>query len=170
VQRLRLPVALAVSMAGLAFSPSLADDARMPERKAGLWHMATTMDEGKGPVAQDLTICIDADMERTTVAASTDEHSKQCSKYAITKQGENTVVEMSCQFSGRQVESKTELSGDFNAAFQVKIESTTSGEQNSQSVSVRRTISQTGKYLGEDCGELAGGEAKAPDGTRVMVQ
>ncbi len=49
-------------------------------------------------------MCIDADMERTTVAASADEHGKQCEKYAITQHGENTVVEMSCRFSGRQVE------------------------------------------------------------------
>lgn len=161
---------LAAAVAASSFSQVFAGDARMPERKAGLWHMATSMDEGKGPVAQDITMCIDADMERTTVAASADEHGKQCKQYAITRQGENTVVEMDCQFASRQVVSKTEMSGDFKTAFLVKIESTTSGEQNSQTVSVRRKISQTGKYLGEDCGDLAGGEAKGPDGTRVMVQ
>jgi hypothetical protein len=161
---------LTAAMAASSFSSALADMARMPERKAGLWHMTTTMDEGQGPVTQDLTMCIDAGMERMTVSASADEHGKQCSKYDITRQGEITVVEMSCQFSGRQVVSKTELGGDFKAAFLVKIESTTSGEQNAQSISVKRKISQTGKYLGEDCGDLAGGEAKGPDGTRVMVQ
>jgi hypothetical protein len=162
--------ALTTAASVLAFSPTLADTPRMPERKAGLWRMATTMDEGRGPVMQDLTMCIDADMERMTVAASQAEHGKQCSKYEIARKDDKTVVEMSCQFSGRQVVSKTELSGDFQAAFLVKIESTTSGEQKSQSVSVKRTISQIGTYLGTDCGDLAGGEAKAPDGTRVMAQ
>lgn len=170
MQRLYVLVVLAAAVAASGFSPALADDARMPERKAGLWHMATTMDEGQGPVTQDLTMCIDADMERTTVAASADEHGKQCSKYEIKREGETTVVEMSCQFSGRQVVSKTELSGDFKSAFLVKIASTTSGEHNSKSVSVTRKISQSGKYVSEDCGDLAGGEAKAPDGSRIMVQ
>lgn len=170
MQKFYFRAVLAAAMAASAFSSTLADDARMPERKAGLWQMATTMDEGLGPVTQDLTMCIDAGMERTTVAASADEHGKQCKRYEITRQGETTVVEMDCQFASRQVVSKTELSGDFKTTFMVKIESKTSGEHNSQSVSVKRKISQSGKFLGEDCGDLAGGEAKAPDGTRIMVQ
>lgn len=157
-------------MAAFSVFPAAAEPARMPERKAGLWHMTTTMDEGNGAVTQDLTMCVDARMERLTVSASAEEHGKQCARYDIARRGEATVVEMSCQFSGRQVESKTEMSGDFQSAFAVKIESTTSGEQDAQSVSVKRTIQQTGTYLGADCGDLSGGEAKGPDGTRVMVQ
>jgi hypothetical protein len=52
----------------------------------------------------------------------------------------------------------------------VKIESTTSGMEKSQSIVVKRTITQNGKYLGESCGDLQPGEAKSPDGTKVMVQ
>jgi hypothetical protein len=166
----RRPFLLATGLALLASTPSAAEDARMPERKAGLWELATTMDEGLGPKDQTITMCIDADMERTTAAAAADEHGKQCSKHEIKREGENTVVDMSCQFASRHVVSRTEMSGDFKSAFQVKIESTTSGEHNSQTVSVKRTITQKGKYLGESCGDLVGGEAKGPDGSKVLVQ
>jgi hypothetical protein len=142
----------------------------MPERKAGLWEMSTTMDEGLGPKDQTLTMCIDAAMERSTVVAAADEHGKQCSKYDIKREGESTVVDMSCQYASRHVASRTEMSGDFTTSFLVKIESTTSGEQNSQSVSVKRTITQKGKYLGESCGDLVGGEAMGADGSRILVQ
>jgi hypothetical protein len=162
-------LALALLVAG-TYSPASADTARMPERKAGLWELSTTMDEGLGPKDQMLTMCIDAEMERTTVFASTEEHTKQCSKYDIKREGENTIVDMTCQFASRQVVSRTEMSGDFKNAFLVKIKSTTSGEHNSQSVSVKRTITQTGKYLGESCGDLVGGEAKGADGSRILVQ
>jgi hypothetical protein len=158
--------AAAVSLHGAA----TAADLSLPERKAGLWELATTMDEGLGPKDQTLKMCIDADMERTTVAASADEHTKQCSKYDISRAGGNTIVDMSCQFASRHVVSRTELSGDFKTEFQVKIESTTSGEQNAQTVSVKRTITQKGKYLGESCGDLVGGEAIGPDGSKVLVQ
>ncbi len=163
------PIVVAMGI-GLACGPASADDVRLPERKAGLWELSTTMDEGLGPKDQTLKLCIDADMERSTVTASAEEHAKQCSKYDVTRKGDSTVVDMSCQFASRRVVSRTEMSGDFQTTFLVKIESTTSGEQNQQTVSVKRTISQTGKYLGGNCGDLVGGEAMGPDGSRILVQ
>jgi hypothetical protein len=156
--------------ASLAWLPASAEEAQLPERKAGLWELSTTMDEGLGPKDQTMKLCIDADMERNTVASSKEEHAKQCTKYDVTRQGENTVVDMSCQFASRHVASRTEMSGDFQTGFLVKIQSTTSGEHNEQTVTVKRTITQTGKYLGGDCGDLVGGEAMGSDGSRILVQ
>jgi len=161
---------LAASLVTLQGTNASAGDGQLPLRKAGLWELSTTMDEGLGPKDQTLTMCIDADMERTTAAASDEEHNKQCSKYEIRREGESTIVDMSCQYASRHVASRTEMSGDFNSSFEVKIESTTSGEQNQQTVSVKRTILQKGKYLGESCGDLVGGEAKGADGNRILVQ
>lgn len=159
----------AVALAALT-GAAVADAPRLPERKAGLWELRTTMDEGLGPKDQTLKICIDADMEHNTVNASHAEHEKQCSKYEVKKEGDATVVEMSCQFASRHVKSRTEMTGDFQKALAVKITSTTSGEQQGQTVAVNRTITQSGTYLGESCGELVGGEAMGSDGTRIMVQ
>lgn len=147
-----------------------AENVSLPERKAGLWELTTTMDEGQGPVDRTLTMCIDADMERNTVIASLIEHKQQCSKYEIKRDGDKTVVDMTCRFETRNVEGRTEMSGDFQTALLVTIESTTSGDHRGQSVSVKRTITQKGRYLGESCGDLTGGEAMGSDGTRVMVQ
>jgi hypothetical protein len=156
---------------GVLGVPVLAGDAvKLPERKAGLWELITVMDEGLGPKDQTLTLCVDADMEKSTVNASLHEHEKQCSKYEVKKEGDKTVVDMACQFASRHVMSRTEMSGDFETSLNVKIESTTSGDHNGQTVAVKRTITQTGKYLGASCGDLAGGEAKGADGSRVMVQ
>lgn len=159
-------------MAGAwAFGGSaLADQVNLPERKAGLWELHTIMDEGLGPKDQTMTMCVDADMERTTVTASNEEHAKQCSTYEIKREGDKTVVDMSCQYASRFVKSRTEMTGDFQSALAVKIESTTSGDHNGQSVSVKRTITQTGKYLGQSCGDLVGGEAKGADGSKILVQ
>lgn len=166
----RRVIALTVGLCLVLGAVAQAADPSLPLRKAGLWELSTTMDEGLGPKDQTLTMCIDADMERTTAAASADEHTKQCSKYSISRQGESTIVDMACQFASRHVASRTEMSGDFEKTFEVKIESTTSGEHNQQTVSVKRTIIQKGKYLGESCGDLAGGEAKGADGATILVQ
>jgi hypothetical protein len=62
------------------------------------------------------------------------------------------------------------MSGNFQDAFTVKIDSTTSGIQDSQTVSIKRVIEQQGKYLGESCGDLKAGEAMGSDGTKILVQ
>lgn len=149
---------------------ALAENVSLPERKAGLWELTTTMDEGKGPVDRTLKMCVDAEMERNTVLASLIEHKQRCTKYAISKEDDKTVVNMSCRFDNRDVESRTEMSGDFQTSLLVQIESTTSGDHRGQSVAVKRNITQTGRYLGQSCGDLVGGEAMGSDGTRVMVQ
>jgi hypothetical protein len=163
--------ALAAVAALIAATPICAEEpADLPLRKAGHWEIKTVMDEGFGPREQMLTMCIDADMERNTASASKQEHAKSCSLYEIKKSGDGTVVDAKCQFEGRNVESRTEMSGDFQRAFKILITSTTSGSERGQSIVVKRTITQEGKYLGEDCGGLQAGEAMGSDGHKVMVQ
>ena len=149
----------------------LAEEAsELPIRKAGQWELKTVMDEGRGPREQILTMCIDADMEKKTVAASTADHKANCSKYEVKRTGETTTVEATCVFNERNVTSHTEMSGDFQTAFEVKIESTTSGTDHGQSIAIKRTIVQDGKYVGASCGDLQAGEAKGTDGKKVLVQ
>jgi hypothetical protein len=151
-----------------ASSGALAQE--LPLRKAGLWELATVMDEGRGPRDQKLNMCIDDAMERTTAAASLAEHKANCARYDIKQEGGTTVVDADCAF-GSSVQSRTEMSGDFKTSFQVKIESTTiNSNSQGQSVPVKRTITQTGTYLGESCGDLQPGEAMGPDGAKVAVQ
>ena len=147
-----------------------ATDPKLPQRKAGLWEQKTTMDEGGKKHEQVLTICIGAEMERNTAVASDAEHEKSCSKYEVKKSGASVIVESRCTMNGRDVESHTEMSGDFQNAFEVKISSTTSGIQDSQSITVKRVIEQQGRYLGESCGDLKAGEAMGSDGNKILVQ
>jgi hypothetical protein len=163
-------VLLATACVGLQGATALAADVELPLRKAGKWEQKTTMNEAGKKHEQTLTICIDGDMERNTAAASGAEHKSNCSKYEVKKDGDKVVIDAMCKMNGRDVESLTEMSGDFQNTFDVKISSTTSGIQDSQSISIKRVIEQQGKYLGESCGDLKAGEAMGTDGTRVMVQ
>lgn len=166
-----LAIALVAAATLFAAAPVRAEEAAdLPLRKAGHWEIKTVMDEGFGPREQMLTMCIDADMERNTAAASKQDHAKNCSLYEIKKSGDATVVDARCQYDGRNVESRTEMSGDFQHTFKIAITSTTSGTERGQSVSVKRTITQEGKYLGEDCGGLQAGEAMGSDGHKILVQ
>lgn len=165
-----------VSLAGtflvlISTSFTIAADATdLPLRKAGRWELKTVMDEGNGPREQTMTMCVDADMERNTAAASAVEHKQSCGKYEVKRTGETVVVESTCTMNGRDVDSRTQMSGDFSKSFLVKIDSTTSGIEGAQSISVKRTITQDGKFLGDSCGDLKGGEAMSADGVKLMVQ
>ncbi len=156
----------------LAF-PVAADDAaaKLPERKAGLWELKTVMDEGNGPRDQTMKLCIDQTMEKNTVLASIADHKANCASYDIKAANGATVVDSTCMYNGRQVISTTNMSGDFKSAFDIKIESSTSDpEQKTQTVVIKRTITQEGKFVADSCGDLKPGEAQAPDGTKILVQ
>jgi hypothetical protein len=156
----------------LVAAPGLSaqDAGELPLRKAGRWEMKTVMDEGFGPREQVITMCIDTEMERTTATASKADHAEKCSKYEVKRAGDTTTVDAHCVFDGRTVESVTRMSGDFQSAFNVTIDSTTSGTERGQSISVKRSITQAGKYLGESCGDLEAGEAMGSDGHKILVQ
>jgi hypothetical protein len=150
------------------------DTSDLPLRKAGLWEVRTSTDEGRGAHNQQLTMCVGEEMERNSVRASAIENRSGCSKYDVKKNADETTVDAFCIYGERQVTNHTELSGDFKTAFSVKVVSTTAGNapraQGGQPVNVHRTIVQNGKYLGESCGELKAGEAKTADGLTVTVQ
>lgn len=145
--------------------------ATLPERKAGLWELKTMMDEGNGPHDQTMKLCVDQRMEKNTVESSMAEHKTNCSSYEVKGANGNTIVDSDCIFNGRRVMSTTTMSGNFNSDFQIRIESTTTDPQKTnQSTVVKRTITQMGKYLSDQCGDLKPGEAEGTDGTHVLVQ
>ena len=158
----------------LSAASATAEEFDLPLRKAGLWDVHTQTDEGAGARNQDLKMCIGEEMERAAVRTSGAENRANCARYEIKKTADATTVDAACTYDDRKVSTRTELRGDFTTAFQVKIESTTSGNapraQGGHPVNVRRTIVQEGKYLGESCGDLQAGEAKTSDGRTVTVQ
>lgn len=167
----RVLLALAGSFA--AATPLLADEVKMPLRKAGQWELKTIMDEGNGPHPEHaMQLCIDDKMEASTAEASRIEHQNNCSSYKVTAEGGTTVMEADCKFGRQVTQSRTEMSGDFQKTFNIKITSSTmqSGGDN-KSTPVKRTITQTGTYVGEKCQDgLMAGEALDAKGNKMLVQ
>jgi hypothetical protein len=172
---MRRSTCMLVPLALLSLSPlpAMGDQAAqtLPERKPGLWELKTEMDEGNGPKDQTMKMCIDAQMEKNTVEGSIADHKANCSSYDIKAGDGATKVDSECVYNGRKVISTTNMSGDFKSAFSITIQSTTTEpKQTPQSVVVKRTITQLGKFVGESCGDLKPGEAEGADGTRLLVQ
>lgn len=165
----RMCAGLFVLLAGAHLATAVSAQ-ELPTRQAGAWEMKTSMDEGQGPRTSEITMCIDADMERNTVVASVLEHRQNCARYDIKRGDGEVIVEADCTFNRARVTSTTRMSGDFKSAFAVKIESATIPPDTRMSQPIKRTIEQSGRYLGTDCGDLQPGEAKGTDGRKVLVQ
>jgi len=161
-----------VFMIVLSAPVGVASDAGgLPQRQPGKWKLSTEMDEGRGAIKQALTMCITAEMEKATADKAVSEHRSNCSRYDVKNDGETTVVEAECAYAVDRVISRTEMSGDFKKAFEVKIVTTTLTQPPGGNALTReRKITQVGEHLGSDCGDIQPGEAVADDGSRVMVQ
>lgn len=156
--------------AGIACATS--DAPEIPQRQAGMWQIKTEIDEGKGAVKQALTMCVDAALEKQTAEQSKTEHQSSCSRYDIKRDGDKTVIDAQCAYAVDEVSSRTEISGDFKTAFDVKITSTTLTRVPNRPDPITRTrvITQKGDRLGDSCGDLKPGEAKGEDGRPILVQ
>ncbi len=161
--------AIAILIMGSAGGPASSAET-LPTRKGGLWEQNTTMDQGEGPREHTMTLCIDESMEKLTVFASIKHHKDNCTKYEIKNSDGTTVVDSDCVLNDRPVTSTTKMTGDFQSGFQIEIETRTTLSDNGRSRVMTRHISQMGKYLGADCGDLKPGEAKGSNGDRIMVQ
>ncbi len=163
---------VAFALACPTIATSAEDAASLPLRKAGLWQLKTTMDAAGRPHEQTFKLCIDDAMEKQTAQASDMDHKENCSRYEVKRENDTTTMEAECIFNSATVQSHTEMSGDFQSSFHIKINSTTlppaKGEQSS--IPIKRVIDQDGSYLGADCAGLQPGEAMGEDGNKVMVQ
>jgi hypothetical protein len=117
---LLLPVVMA---AFLPIQPAAAVE--LPTRKPGLWEM-TLLREGTAVGLPAMQHCTDAeiDKEMTTMVGNIQE---QCSKKDIQKVGDAYIIDSVCTFGGATSTAHTEITGDFNSAYTVKVKTSVEG-------------------------------------------
>jgi hypothetical protein len=106
---------------GLILAATVAPAAavELPTRKAGLWEM-TMLREGATSGLPAMQHCTDAaiDKEMTTIVGNIQE---QCSRKDIQKVGDTIVIDSVCSFGGVKSTAHSEITGDFNSAYTVKV-------------------------------------------------
>ena len=110
----------------LAFiaTPATAQD--MPARKAGLWEMTMTF-EGRGAPPQTMQQCIDAATDKAMQDMSQGMRGQSCSKREVKKVGNTIVFDSVCSMGAGTTTSHGVVSGDFNSAYTVKVNSKREG-------------------------------------------
>jgi hypothetical protein len=142
-------------------SSSLANE--MPDIKAGLWEIETTLDgESEGKTLQ----CMDKNTTQEIMAASTKMLGDKCSDVSMKRKGAEYVSKLECDLGGSKMTSNSVMSGDFTTAFSVKADTDFSPPFMGQSKS---TSTSTAKYLGKCKEGMEPGDAIMPDGSKVNL-
>jgi hypothetical protein len=119
---MRLP--LAVIAAVLTMAPAFALD--MPTRKSGLWEIKMDFAGRKIPM-QAMQQCTDAATDKLMTLNFGGSAEKNCSKQDVSASGGTITVDSVCKIGDATTTSHAVVSGDFNSAYTVEVNSTREG-------------------------------------------
>jgi uncharacterized protein DUF3617 len=160
---MRLAVILA---AALIASPVLAQE--MPARKTGLWEMTMTF-EGGGVPPQTMQQCIDAATDKAMQDMSQGMRGQSCSKRETKKVGNTIVFDSVCSMGAGTTTSHGVVSGDFNSAYTVKINSKREGGPPIPNMPAETNMAIAAKWLGACKADQKPGDIIMANGMKMNV-
>jgi hypothetical protein len=117
-----------LSLTALSFlaGPVAAQD--IPARKPGLWQISMNF-EGRGAPPQTMKQCIDAQTDKmmNRPGGGMSGGREQCSKQDVQRAGNTIVVDSVCKVGAMTNTSHAVMSGDFNSAYTVQVDSKQEG-------------------------------------------
>ena len=159
---MRLAVILA---AAFIATPALAQE-QMPSRKAGLWEMTMTF-EGRGAPPQTMQQCIDAATDKSMQDMSAGMRGQSCSRREMKKVGDTIVFDSVCSTGAGTATSHGVVSGDFNSAYTVKINSKREGGPPNMPAETNMSIAA--KWLGACKADQKPGDIIMANGMKMNV-
>jgi hypothetical protein len=98
----------------------------LPTRKAGLWEMTMDFHNARLP-HQTMKQCTDADSDRLMNMNFAGSNEQACSKKDIVKSNGGFVIDSVCTFGGMTTTSHAVMTGSFDSAYAVDVNSTRKG-------------------------------------------
>lgn len=98
----------------------------LPVRKDGLWQLTMTLEKGGMP-PQVIKQCVDAATDKKMNSVSGSLGREQCSKQEVRQVGNGIVVDSVCKVGPMTTTSHAVVSGDFNSAYNVQVDSRQEG-------------------------------------------
>jgi len=151
----------------LCATPVLA--AEIPARKAGLWEMKMTM-EGRGVAMPTIQHCIDAVTDKQMNSLGANPRGEQCSKKDVAVSGNTVTVDSVCNIgNGATAVSHAVVSGDFNAAYVVKVNSKRSGGPAAPGMPAETNMTIEAKWLGPCKADQKPGDMIMGSGMKINI-
>ena len=149
----------------LVATPALAQD--IPARKAGLWEMTMTF-EGRNTPPQTMQHCIDASTDKAMQDMSGGMRGN-CSKREVKKVGSTIVFDSVCDMGMGTTTSHGVVSGDFNSAYTIKIDSKREGGPAIPNMPAQTQMTIEAKWLGPCKADQKPGDIMMANGMKMNV-
>jgi len=150
----------------LIATPALAQE--MPARKAGLWQMTMTF-EGRGAPPQTMQQCIDAATDKSMQDMSQGVRGQNCSKREMKRDGNTIVFDSVCSMGAGTTTSHGVVSGDFNSAYSIKINSKRAGGPQIPNLPAETNMAIEAKWLGACKTDQKPGDIIMANGMKMNV-
>ncbi len=163
--RLAAPL-LAIALTAGTLAPAVAAGIDLPARKAGQWEIRMAIAAGRPPMT--IQMCLDAATDRAMMAAGLSASKGTCTNQKMTRSGNTIVSDSTCKIGRMTVVSHAVVTGDFQSAYTVKVESKTTGGVSA--INGSHVITQDVRWVSPTCGNgLKPGEMLMPGGMKVDV-
>lgn len=153
--------ALAVCAAMVAL-PALAGPVEMPNRKPGLWEIK--VNAGAQMPAMTMQQCTDATTDKDMSATFSPMAKEMCAKQDMQKTATGLVIDSTCTVSGITSVSRTEINGDFNSAYTMKVSTKGDGKIPDS------VTSMDAKWMGACKADQKPGDIVMPGGIKMNIK
>lgn len=141
----------------------------MPARKPGLWELKI-MIERPGVPAQTMQHCVDAETDKLMNANFGNMRSEMCAKQEMKKVGATIVVDSVCTVGQATMTTHAVVTGDFNSAYTVKVNSKRTGGTAAPGTPDETNINIEAKWAGACAADQKPGDMILPGGRRVNIR
>jgi hypothetical protein len=155
-------VALTICGGVFAALPALAGPVEMPNRKPGLWEIRVS--PGASMPAMTMQQCTDASTDKDMAASFSPMAKEMCSKQDMQKTATGIVIDSTCTIGGVSSVSHTEITGDFNSAYSMKVSTKSAGNQ------PESTTMMDAKWLGACKADQKAGDIVMPGGMKMNIK
>ena len=160
---MRLMVLLVATLA----AASAAGAVELPTRKAGLWELKM-LRAGSSTPEVTMQHCTDEATDKQMTANLSPMAKQNCSKNDTVQTATGYLTDSVCTFGGSTLTSRSEITGDFNSAYEMKVTSGT--DRPAPNTPAENSVTLHAKWLGACAADQRPGDVVMPGGFRMNIK
>lgn len=151
-----------LTLSGIA----VADPVEMPTRKPGLWEIK--VNAGAQIPAMTMQQCTDATTDKDMATSFGPMAKEMCAKQDMQKTATGMVIDSTCTVGGMTSVTHTDINGDFNSAYTMKVSTKSDGKP--PGMPPESTTTMEAKWLGACKADQKAGDIVMPGGVKINVK
>ena len=158
------PIMLSLLTASIAL-PAIADNIDIPARKPGQWKIEIKPETAGAAPNMTMQICLDAVTDKALMQSGMTMAGGQCQTLSQSKNGDQTIIDSTCDIGGMKTKSHVIISGDFQSNYSMQI--TSDMEGGSPKLPKHSVMTQNATWMGECAEGMGPGDMLMPGGMKV---